>query len=235
MKLADQWLYVLCCCGVLLCAPATLLAQQTAGDHTSGKVNAEAIAAGRSAIGVAPINVRYEGGVYGFSSEKLAGTLSFNDGEQHLVFRDQSARRSFTIPYTAVQAVYAEIRKRAPQDMSSMASIGMVMIPIVGPSLLGAQALKEALKKKQQYVTFQYRDPLTNQFTTTYFKLHNKQDVDPLLTGIETKAAMIRRGDACFRLRAPIRSGDEDEYDEPPVRPRGRWEEYGSPIRIPRW
>lgn len=234
MKLADRWLHVLCCCGVLLCAPTTPLAQQTPGDDTAHEVNAGAIAAGRSVIVVAPINVRYEGGVYGFSSEKLAGTLSFNDAEQHLVFRDQSARRSFTIPYTAVQAVYVEMRKRAPEDTSSMASIGIVMIPTVGPALLGVQALKEALKKKQPYVTFQYRDPLTNQFTTTYFKLHNKQDADPLLTGFETKAAMIRRGDACFRLRAPLRSGDEDEYYEPPVRPRGRWEEHGSPIRIPR-
>jgi hypothetical protein len=211
-------------------AATTTLAQQAQRQRIVNRAESKIVEAGPPVSLSAPINVRYEGGVFGFS-ESLNGTLKFDDEGQQIVFRDRSSRKSFTIPYDAVMTAYGEMKKRAPKDARGVLSdsFGMLMIPYVGPYLYAAQTLKETIKKKRQFVVFQFRDPLTNAFTTTYFKLHNKQDIDPLLDRLAEKAGMTRRGDACLRLRSSARLEKPEEPSEPPVQSGARQDQAGPP------
>src|ERR1700730_8515360 len=58
---------------------------------------------------VAPqtVKAKYEGGVFGYN-KKMDGTLSFDDVNQRLVFRNENQKEILFVPYNAVTGAYAD-------------------------------------------------------------------------------------------------------------------------------
>ncbi|MEQ1924409.1 MAG: hypothetical protein ABL952_18075, partial [Pyrinomonadaceae bacterium] len=52
----------------------------------------------------ATFEAKYEGGMFGYS-DKIDGTLNFDDANQRLVFRGKDNKEKFGIPYEAFQII----------------------------------------------------------------------------------------------------------------------------------
>src|ERR1700674_530923 len=61
---------------------------------------------------------KYEGGVFGHN-RTMDGTLSFDDTNKRLLFRNDQKREMFFIPYNAVAATFADTQKRRPAAASA--------------------------------------------------------------------------------------------------------------------
>ena len=60
----------------------------------------------------ATVKAKYEGGVIGY--KKSDGTITFDDANSRLVFRDQKQKEVFAIPYQVVMLAYADTQARRP-------------------------------------------------------------------------------------------------------------------------
>src|SRR5258708_4533981 len=72
------------------------------------------------------VKAKYEGGVFGYP-HKLDGTLSFDDVNKRLLFRNETQTEVLFIPYNALTGAYADTHKVRP----TAASLGRVA-PAVG-------------------------------------------------------------------------------------------------------
>lgn len=140
---------------------------------------------------------RYEGGVFGYN-RKIDGTMSFDDAEQRLVFRDKRGQTLFVVPYATVSSAFADTRSRRPTGAGVIAS--------TVPYGLGLPAL--LVKNKYRYLTLQYRDAETDNVGTTSFKLGNKQLLDSVVSTLGTKAGLVRRGEIYVRPREGEKQSD---------------------------
>ena len=128
------------------------------------------------------MKAKYEGGIFGYQ-KTMEGTLSFDDTNKRLLFKNKDQKEMFFIPYNAVQSTFADTQKRRPAA-ASVAS----HIPNVG-FLLGL------IKTKVRYLTLQYNDPDTNVSGTTSFRLDNKDMVDSAVYTLANKAGLTPRGE----------------------------------------
>lgn len=136
------------------------------------------------------VNANYEGGVFGYN-KRINGTLTFDDANQRLLFRNKQQREVLFIPYKAVLSAFADVKSKRPiaADVASRVSIFAL------PALL--------IKKKFRYLTMQYRDPDTNAQGVTSFKLENKEILESVLHTLAGKAGLTQRGEVYVRRRDP--------------------------------
>src|SRR5438876_12353306 len=78
----------------------------------------------------APLTVKakYEGGVFGYP-KKLDGTLTFDDVNQRLLFRNEKQKEVFFIPYKAITGAYGDTHAVRPKA----ATVGSVVLGSIVP------------------------------------------------------------------------------------------------------
>lgn len=146
---------------------------------------------------------KYMGGFFGMK-QKQEGSLSFDDRNQRLVFRDKQEREVLSIPYEAVVATFADSEVR--QTMGS----GTKSVVMGTAGILGLPAL--LLKKKFEYFTIQFKDPDTDVEGTTQFKMSDKQLVTSMAHTLATKAGLSQRGQIYVRRKnSATKTGTETE------------------------
>jgi TonB family protein len=137
------------------------------------------------------VKVKYEGGVFGYNS-KQDGTLTFDDANRRLVFRNKYQKEVFPIPYDAVLSTFADTQAKRPTAASIISS--------AVPYGLGLPAL--FIKKKYRYLTLQFQDPDTRVSGVTSFKLENKEILASVVYALATKAGLEQRGEVFVRKSA---------------------------------
>jgi hypothetical protein len=128
------------------------------------------------------VQAKYEGGVFGYN-KKMDGTLSFDDTNQRLVFRNDKQKEILFVPYNAVTGAYGDTHAVRPAAATIASNIPYVGLPV------------GLIKTKVRYLTLQYSDPDSKVAGVTSFRLENKDLLDSVLNTLAGKAGMIRRGD----------------------------------------
>lgn len=132
---------------------------------------------------------RYEGGMFGYS-EKVKGTLHFDDVNKRLVFRNKDGKEILGFPYKSVLVVEPSSRRYTPTG-ATIAS----HIPLPGAGLLGL------MSSKNRYLVIQFSDPDSNVTGDASFKVANKELLRSVIYGLGEKAELQQRGDAFYRPR----------------------------------
>lgn len=148
---------------------------------------------------------KYMGGYFGLK-QKQEGSLSFDDRNQRLVFRDKQEREVISISYDAVMATFADSEKR--QKMGE----GTRQVVLGTAGVLGLPAL--LLKKKFEYLTIQYKDPDTDVDGTTQFKLDNKELVRSMAHTLAQKANLVRRGAIYVRRKDSAKTTESKQAEQ---------------------
>ncbi len=147
---------------------------------------------------------KYMGGYFGLK-QKQEGSLSFDDRNQRLVFRDKQEREVISLSYDAVLATFADTEERKALGPGAQTAVGAAGIFGL-PSLL--------FKKKFEYLTIQYKDPDTGVDGTTQFKMKDKELVRSMAHTLADKAGLAQRGQVYVRRKdAPTKS--ENKETEP--------------------
>ncbi|HYE65838.1 MAG TPA: hypothetical protein VD966_09645 [Pyrinomonadaceae bacterium] len=134
------------------------------------------------------VKAKYEGGIFGYN-RKIDGTLSFDDMNERLVFRNKNRQEVLHLPYDSVMAAFADTQSKRPVAASIAGSVW----PYGLPALL--------IKKKYRYLTIQFNDPDTRMSGTTSFKLENKDILASVLNTLAGKAGLSPRGEGYIRRK----------------------------------
>ena len=135
------------------------------------------------------VKAKYEGGVFGFR-KTMEGTLTFDDENKRLVFKDKKPPKEISIPYDAITSAFADTQKRRPTAATVASHI---------PVIYSLPA--HFIKTKVRYLTIQYNDPDSKVTGVTSFKLENKQLLESVLKAVGEKADMTLRGDIYVKKR----------------------------------
>src|SRR5437870_5558475 len=133
----------------------------------------------------APQNVKakYEGGVFGYN-KKQEGTLSFDDANNRLVFRNNQQQEVLSIPYSSISQEFADTQSRRPKSATILGSVPM----IYGPNPIGF------IKTKNQYVTLQFYDPVSHAGGVTSFRVESREICASIVNTLGEKAGLVQRG-----------------------------------------
>ncbi|HEX8707758.1 MAG TPA: hypothetical protein VF723_05810 [Pyrinomonadaceae bacterium] len=134
---------------------------------------------------------KYEGGIFGLNKRE-EGTLTFDDANHRLVFRNKQQVEVASIPYASVSGAFADTQSRRPTSASVIGSL---------PLPYGANIPALFIKKKYRYLTLQFSDPDTRVAGVTSFKVENKQILDSVLYALGNKAGLEQRGEAFIRRK----------------------------------
>lgn len=137
------------------------------------------------------VKAKYEGGLVGYG--KTEGTLSFDDANRRLIFRDKQGREYVSLSFDIVTAAWA--------DSKSQRSTAGTVIASTVPYGLGLPGL--FMKSTTRYLVLQYRDPDTHAEGMTSFKLPNKELLASVLYTFAEKAGLTQRGEAFVRRAEP--------------------------------
>ncbi len=175
-------------------ATLLLLGALTTGAYAQRPRNVDPSPSSKTAPAPAPqtVKAKYEGGVVGYNT-KQEGTLTFDDVNNRLVFRNKQQKEVLFIPYQAVSATYPDTQSRRP-------TVATVLGSVPAPYGLNFPAL--FIKKKYRYLTINYEDPDTNLGGITSFKLSNKETVASVMNALASKAGLTQRGDGYIRKKA---------------------------------
>jgi hypothetical protein len=135
------------------------------------------------------VKAKYEGGVFGYI-KTMEGTLTFDDANNQLLFKDKKTTKQIHIPYAAVTSAFADTKKRQPGAASVASAVPLIY---TYPA--------HFIKKKVRYLTLQYNDPDSQQAGVTSFKLENKEIVNSVLVTLAEKAGMTQRGDVYVKKK----------------------------------
>ena len=135
---------------------------------------------------------KYEGGVAGYT-KKQDGTLSFDDENNRLLFRNKEGKEVLFIPYDAITSAYGDTQARQPGAAKVASSI---------PVPYGLNFPAMFIKKKYRYLTLNFDDPDTKVNGLTSFKLDNKELLTAVLHTLADKADLTQRGDGYVRKKA---------------------------------
>jgi len=135
------------------------------------------------------VKAKYEGGVFGYRST-MEGTLTFDDENKRLVFKDKKPPKEIHIPYEAITSAFADTQKRQPRAATVASAV---------PVLFTLPA--RFIKTKVRYLTLQYDDPDSKVSGITSFKLENKEILASVLATLAEKAEMTQRGDIYVKKR----------------------------------
>lgn len=143
------------------------------------------------------VKAKYEGGVFGYN-KTMEGTLTFDDENNRLVFKDKKPPKEIHIPYDAITSAFADTQKRRPAAATVASHI---------PVIFTAPA--RFIKTKVRYLTLQYSDPDSKVSGVTSFKLQNKEVLNTVLLTLASKTGMSQRGDIYVKKR----NGDSSKAD----------------------
>lgn len=132
------------------------------------------------------MKAKYEGGVFGHN-KTMEGTLSFDDTNGRLLFRNNKQKEVLFIPYNAVVSAFSDTQKRRPAAATVAQNIPYLGFPL------------GLIKTKVQYLTLQYRDQDTNVSGITSFRLANKDLVDSVVFALANKSGLTGRGEIYVR------------------------------------
>ena len=128
------------------------------------------------------MKAKYEGGVFGYP-KTMEGTLSFDDTNKRLLFKNKQQKEVLFIPYAAVLSAFADTQKRRPAAATVASHIPYIGLPL------------GFIKTKVRYLTLQYSDPDTNVSGVTSFRLDNKELVESAVYTLANKAGLTARGE----------------------------------------
>jgi len=112
----------------------------------------------------------------------MEGTLTLDDPNQRLVFRNEKQKEILFVPYNAITGAYADTHSVRPAAATAASNIPLYGIPAA------------FIKTKVRYLTLQYKDPDSNVSGVTSFRLENKDILDSVLTTLAGKAGLTQRG-----------------------------------------
>ena len=152
------------------------------------------------------VKAKYEGGVFGHN-RKEEGTLSFDDANNRLVFRNKQQQEVISIPYTSISQEFADTQSRRPKSASILGSVPM----IYGPNPIGF------IKTKNQYVTLQFYDPDSHTGGVTSFRVENKEICAAIVNALGEKAGLVQRGGIFARQGGAEATAQVDSSNRPAV------------------
>ena len=129
------------------------------------------------------VNAKYEGGVFGYN-KTMEGTLTFDDANNRLFFKDKKTPKEISIPYEAVTSAFADSKKVQPAAATVAQNV---------PSIYSLPA--RFIKHKVRYLTLQYSDPDSKISGITSFKISDKDLLESVLVTLAEKTNMTLRGD----------------------------------------
>jgi hypothetical protein len=135
------------------------------------------------------VKAKYEGGVFGYT-KTMEGTLTFDDENNRLYFKDKKPPKEISIPYEAITSAFADTQKRQPRAATIASHV---------PVIYALPA--HFIKKKVRYLTLQYSDPDSKVNGITSFKLENKELLESVLAALAQKTGMTLRGDVYVKKR----------------------------------
>ena len=135
------------------------------------------------------VKAKYEGGVFGYT-KTMDGTLTFDDANSQLLFKDKKTTKQLHIPYASLTSAFADTKKRQPTAATVASAV---------PTLYTLPA--HFIKKKVRYLTLQYNDPDSQQSGITSFKLDNKEILESVLVTLAEKSGMTLRGDVYVKKK----------------------------------
>ena len=136
------------------------------------------------------VKAKYEGGVFGFR-KTMEGTLTFDDVNNRLHFKDKKPPKEISIPYGSITSAFADTQKRQPSAATVASQVPLIYA-------LPARFIKT----KVRYLTIQYSDPDSNVSGITSFKLENKELLESVLATLAEKSNMALRGDVYVKKKA---------------------------------
>jgi hypothetical protein len=136
------------------------------------------------------VKAKYEGGVFGYR-KTMEGTLTFDDDNNRLLFKDKKPPKEIHIPYDAITSAFADTQKRRPAAATVASHIPLIYVP----NPIGF------IKTKVRYLTIQYYDPDSKVSGITSFKLENKDLLASVLKTLADKTGMTKRGDIYVKKR----------------------------------
>lgn len=147
----------------------------------------------KTASGRAPapktVKAKYEGGIFGYT-KTMEGTLTFDDENNRLLFKDKKPPKEISIPYQSITSAFADTQKRQPRAATIAGHI---------PTIYSLPA--HFIRKKVRYLTLQYNDPDSRVQGITSFKLENKEVLATVLAALAEKTGMQQRGDIYVKKR----------------------------------
>ena len=186
---------------VLLGLLVTVAVAQRPLDPAPAKTQAKtATSAPAPAPAPKTVKAKYEGGVFGYR-KTMEGTLTFDDENNRLLFKDKKPPKEIHIPYDAVTSAFADTQKRRPAAATVASHIPL----IYAPNPLGF------IRTKVRYLTIQYYDNDSKVNGVTSFKLENKDILESVLKALADKTGMTQRGDIYVKKRAE----DSSKADPP--------------------
>lgn len=135
------------------------------------------------------VKAKYEGGIFGYT-KTMEGTLTFDDENNRLLFKDKKPPKEISIPYQSITSAFADTQKRQPRAATVASHI---------PSIYSLPA--HFIRKKVRYLTLQYNDPDSRVQGITSFKLENKEVLASVLAALAEKTGMQQRGDIYVKKR----------------------------------
>lgn len=171
---------------VMLAAGAAVAQRaRTVGDPTEQR---ETQQAQNAPAAPQTVRTKYEGGVFGYN-RKMDGTLTFDDDNNRLLFRNQRGQEVFSIPYQAIMAAFADTQSRRPTAATVIGSASIYTLPAL------------LIRRNYRYLTLQYRDPDTSVEGTTSFRMQNREILDAVLRRLANQAGLTPRGEIFVRRR----------------------------------
>lgn len=134
------------------------------------------------------VKAKYEGGVFGYP-KKLEGTLTFDDTNQRLLFRNDKQKEVLFVPYAALTGAYGDTHSVQPAAATVASHVPLYGLPA------------SFIKTKVRYLTIQYNDPDSKAAGVTSFRLENKDLLDSVLNTLANKAGLTRRGEVFIRKK----------------------------------
>ncbi len=187
---------------VLFVASATAQAQRPRTVQTSDTA-ATANNTPRPAPPAAPqtVKTKYEGGYFGYN-KKIDGTLTFDDANRRLLFRNKYQQEVISLPYDSIASAFADTKSKRPIAADVIGSVSLITLPA------------KLIKKKFRYLTLQYSDPDTKLTGVTSFKMENKEILDSMVYTLAQKAGLSQRGEIYVRKSTTASSTDPQDSPE---------------------
>jgi len=135
------------------------------------------------------VQAKYEGGVFGYT-KTMKGTLTFDDANNRLLFKDNKPPKEISIPYVAITSAFLDSKKVQPAAATVASNV---------PSIYTLPA--RFIKHKVRYLTLQYSDPDSNISGITSFKIDDKELLESVLVTLAEKTNMTLRGDVYVRKK----------------------------------
>lgn len=134
------------------------------------------------------VKAKYEGGVFGYN-HKMEGTLTLDDTNRRLVFRNDKQKEILFVPYDAITGAYGDTHSVRPAAATAASNVPYLGLPL------------GLIKTKVRYLTLQYSDPDSKVSGVTSFKLENKDLLDSVLVTLAGKAGLTKRGEVFVRKK----------------------------------